>query len=550
MILLVALAIVAAYLNGSDTSNYGLHLHQTLLISPTIFPIIFAALMGRCFKYIGLFRAERGISLGRLEQLIGCNSLFSALERQITLQSWSVLGFLMTIVWLLSPLGGQSALRLLDTEYRKELSTDTFHYLNPTSTQETFLQGASAVNSGQSTYTSVFLAALLSSSQYQATPMDLWRNVKVPTWSSVANNKDFEGWKTVDYGKNVTYASLIGIPVAGIRAGVRQNFGIKTRQWDITCDSNQEKVNNDTGIANMTSTWGLNSTGGLCKAYPCPFKLASLNSAGDYSVAACKLSYEYVEANVSCSGYSCYTGLMRKLDLLGDGYTNGEDTFTRSFEIGWEMSLLPKVDNTGVADASVRSSTNAEKWMADPWKFIGASYNNVDLYKLAPDLLAERLTIIWNTFWQSTYATTTLGGNLPKNLTELSVDSPFLSFNETQANIVDESKEVYKTNWKWFTALLVSSVILQIAACTGVVLKYITLAPDIVGYASSLTLCNPYIPVPTGGTTLHGLERAALLRHLPIKIGDVAPDEPVGMIAVAKEDDGRVARLDRKRLYI
>lgn len=62
--------------------------------------------MGRCFKWIGLFLVERGTTLGRLERLIGYQSLYSALERQISLRSWSFLGLILMLLWLLSPLGG------------------------------------------------------------------------------------------------------------------------------------------------------------------------------------------------------------------------------------------------------------------------------------------------------------------------------------------------------------------------------------------------------------------------------------------------------------
>lgn len=192
--------------------------------------------------------------------------------------------------------------------------------------------------------------------------------------------------------------------------------------------------------------------------------------------------------------------------------------------------------------------------MADPNDFIGARFEEVELYKLDPDTFSKRLTILWNTFHQSTFATTAIGGTLPPSVLqtgEMNFANGYnLTFNATEANLIQQTRPVYKTNWKWFVALLFCSVVLLIAAYAGLVLKYITLAPDIIGYASSLTLLNPYVPTPTGGTTLHGLERAALLHDLPVRIGDVCANEPVGAIAFAKADDGRVARLNRRRWYI
>lgn len=215
------------------------------------------------------------------------------------------------------------------------------------------------------------------------------------------------------------------------------------------------------------------------------------------------------------------------------------------------FNFLPTMDNYNVGSASSRGSTNSEKWMYNPESFIGATYDYVQLYKLPVETLTERLNIIWNTFFQSTYGTTALGGNLPKNLSSLAEPATSsLTFNATTAQLSVPSPPVYKTNWNWFALLLIASIILQIAAYTGLVLKYWTCVPDIIGYASSMTLLNPYVPTPTGGTTLHGLERAALLHDMPVRIGDVCANEPVGAIAFAKADEGRVARLDRKRFYI
>lgn len=574
-IMFVALALVAARLDGKEVSHYGSRLAETLLLSPTIFPLIFAALMGRFFRHLGVYLAERGTTLGRLEQLVGCQSVFSALERQFCLRSWSVVGLLSIVVWLLSPVRGQSALRLLSQESNDITSTATVHYMSPSTISTSVIEGASSANSGRSTFTSIFLAALLSSSKYQDTPMDLWGNVKLPIYRYIENSTSDE-WKEIRNTNkhNVTYASLIGVPIAGFPSDGFSTFNIKARQFDITCSSNELLHRNQSGFGSVTTTWKLsplklskncgNTTAECkipdCAGYPCPIlskSLANDTKADNYqfSVANCDISFEYFEAGVRCNGTSCVVHKMRKLDLFGDGYTEDVDAFTRNNFLSNEMSYMPTLDNYNVGSASARGSTNMEKWMSNPEDFIGARYDNVQLYKLKPEVFAERLTILYNTFFQSTYGTRALGGNLPKNLTQtgLVLGAPSganITFNGTEANTLHQTKEVYKTNWKWFSALLVCSLVLLFAAYAGLVLKYITLAPDIIGYASSLTMLNPYVPTPTGGTTLHGLERAALLHDLPVRIGDVCANEPVGAIAFAKADDGRVARLDRKRWYI
>jgi hypothetical protein len=62
--------------------------------------------------------------------------------------------------------------------------------------------------------------------------------------------------------------------------------------------------------------------------------------------------------------------------------------------------------------------------------------------------------------------------------------------------------------------------------CMGIILFALSLlccGPDILGYISSLTRDNPYIPLPPGGSTPDATERTILLKDLVIKLGDVNP---------------------------
>lgn len=558
-----ALAFIAARLDDQYVSRYGEHLQQVLLLSPTIFPVIFAALMGRCFKYMGLFLAERGTTLGRLEQLIGSNSLFSALERQISLRGFSVVGYVLMIVWLLSPLGGQSALRLMTQETKSILSNSTVQYLNPDTVLDTALLGASAINSARSVFGPIFLTALLSSSKYQDTAMDLWGNVRLPRFSSIEQTTSDE-WKHVinDDKMNVTYASLIGIPVAFVNENGTSNFSVKARQWDVSCDKNEMQGGKQADFGRMdSSTWKLATlpVNSSCTSWPCSvsFKSIANNDATDddfynYTVAACKLRYEAYETKISCKDKFCAPTSMRKLDVhTGVNYSSvNEDAFIRSTVLANIMATLPTIDNLGVGSVAFRGSSNAEKWMADPTNFVGYLGVYTQIYKLTPEILSERLTILWNTFFQSTYAMNTLGGNLAQTFDNITQSADLQLFNVTESVISTPMPNIWHTNWSWFTALLISSIILQIASFMALFFKYYTCVPDIIGYASSMTLLNPYVPTPTGGTTLHGLERAHMLQDMKIMIGDVCANEPVGAVAFAKADEGRVARLTRKRFYV
>jgi len=59
-----ALAATAVSLDKKPTSRTGRAVQQAISLSPTIFPVIFAAVIGKFFRALGLFGAERGIKLG------------------------------------------------------------------------------------------------------------------------------------------------------------------------------------------------------------------------------------------------------------------------------------------------------------------------------------------------------------------------------------------------------------------------------------------------------------------------------------------------------
>lgn len=60
---ITVVAAIAAYVNDKPITSTGAHVEKILPLLPSIFPIVFAALMGKFFKHFALYRAERGVTL-------------------------------------------------------------------------------------------------------------------------------------------------------------------------------------------------------------------------------------------------------------------------------------------------------------------------------------------------------------------------------------------------------------------------------------------------------------------------------------------------------
>lgn len=79
-------------------------------------------------KGFALRRSEQGAPLGLLELLTGSQSLASTVERIAVLRRLRITGTIVIILWLLSPLGGQSSLRILDLTHTLTTSPGQIYY--------------------------------------------------------------------------------------------------------------------------------------------------------------------------------------------------------------------------------------------------------------------------------------------------------------------------------------------------------------------------------------------------------------------------------------
>jgi hypothetical protein len=77
-------------------------------IGPSVFLLLFAAIIGRLAHTVLLWRLEKGARIGLLDTLAGSTSLTSTVTSQIQLRTISILGFGIVLLWLLLPLGGQA----------------------------------------------------------------------------------------------------------------------------------------------------------------------------------------------------------------------------------------------------------------------------------------------------------------------------------------------------------------------------------------------------------------------------------------------------------
>jgi hypothetical protein len=111
---------------------------------------------------------------------------------------------------------------------------------------------------------------------------------------------------------------------------------------------------------------------------------------------------------------------------------------------------------------------------------------------------------------------------------------------------------VYRADVGWIISLLLITLVLLLLGIINVAYSFITIAPDLFYYASSLARENPYTNTPDGGTAMDGAKRSRLLRNMKVQIADVSPENQIGYVvvkSVESEEDFLTGRLRKARMY-
>ncbi|CAG9985161.1 unnamed protein product [Clonostachys byssicola] len=583
-LLFLSLTAVAISLDNKSASGTGSTIQQVIALSPTVFPIIFAAIVGRFFRSLGLYWAERGVKLGTLERLIGSQTLFSAIERQVLLRGQYLLGISIIIIWALSPLGGQSALRLLAVSPEILSTNTTIRYLPIDQALNTVMSpdfGASNPVRSWPKWAPIFMTAVTTSYQYQNSSQDMFGNVRIPSLDSLPSTTN-DSWTVINHSESIPYSSLLGIPVGGLPANGTTSFNLTSRYFGIQCKSSKhtssiaiyDNLFRNSSSGEPTGSWAYKSgasfvvqlgfpiavltKGGrfnfseIYNETTIPFNMTSMNghdSTPDLSLIDCSMEPQDVESSVQCEDRLCKVTAMKRLPLGFDSWRIASIlAIQRSFTY-FPLSVLTAPSSMYGARAS---SSILEMWIEYPYTILGSpGFANLSVVSLP--MLSRSIETLFNTYWQSTYGYKYLHGNLHAdvtdsfydNITEGRLDQP-VDFSTSQALATRVIGEKYQCNMTFATILIVISGLLVFASLATIALMHATRAPDILGYMSSFTRDNPYAAFKQA-SHMDGLETARELREMRITVGDVNPREEIGHIAFAATVE--VQRLKENRLY-
>lgn len=508
------------------------------------------------------------------------------------------------LLWALSPLGGQASLRVISTEpsgVQSSVNISYLGYASPLSNGGVGSASAGALGPINAAFTS----SLASSRVAKLSPRDLFGNIKVPMLESFSDVGEAEGsqnWIAVPQADENTWSALSGLPSLNVPDSGTSNFTLNTTYMVARCSLNGLETN-------CTDQLCMNGVGGMSQSYstlrPSSWSGANYNLTANFNIypwvsmeffsvanelpawmsscsgqgcklpeqpkkkltrAECMINMSYVEAQVNCERGSCAATAVRRslepqihagegknlstwrnntvLTGLGVG-PNGE--FNAETDSFWRS--LAVATNPSMACDSITCPTSAiENYLADPLSpGPTPGSGNPLLWQVGNEAFSRRMTQLINTYWINSIAPYAISGNF----TTKSSNSIYDSYNiDSDLATHFEPFNALKCNHVWLAILLIASIVLFIAAVASVILSLCRRGPDILDNFSSILRYNRDLPMPSHSSTDDTSHIARLLGNTTVRLGDISPEEEVGCVGFALEDEVvRRAKLKSGRLY-
>jgi hypothetical protein len=545
---------------------------------------MFAAVVGRAIKSTSLWRLQEGERIGLLDLLLGSMTVTNTITTQISLRSLHLLGILLTLLWALSPIGGQASLRVLRFQSTPVAHSVSLQYMNMNSSYAAYM--SADTGSQLSPVDALFLSAMAAPPTIKNSSLDSWGNLKIPMIESLPGYLEGQAqtWLVVDGGNTETppvYSSLLGVPIANIPRDGNTTFNLETSYWSLNCPSLEEVtsytdmlnlLNISSGTAtepNWVATWGglnsstpmltpsgqfrCNATDPETPARVIQYVSYDSNTSGVGTKAVCTIQTSYVELSISCDGWNCNVNKIRQSTLPHQpaGYTGLDSCngYVTVAAFDWYTVYFARII-TGVHAAQPTAIQAYFIKPENPFN-LSAIFRMPPLYQVGNQSFAISLAQLLNTYWIASIGTEALVLGHPEDFSALSS----LSVQETQFSnntaTVTLDEEIMVCNWGWLVALVVATLAMFLAAVVGMAVDLQIWIPDLSMNISTITRSNPYFALPHGGAAMSDAKRYRLLKDVKARFGDVVPEGQVGHLVIGDcyEDGGRVMRFQKDRYY-
>ncbi|KXG47219.1 uncharacterized protein PGRI_010890 [Penicillium griseofulvum] len=566
-----------------------------ILKAPTVFPVLFAAIAGSSIKSVASWRIQttRGATIGLVEQCLGSQTITGAILTQIRLRAVNLLAIFTVLLWCLSPLGSQASLRVISIVHSypgNSIDLTTLRTFIPY--QYGYGQGiAEAVTSVANPMIASLSAASLLANRNQ----DLWGNIRFPVIENLETNNT--NWMNVPENDNMTYASLVGVPVIGLPSSGNTSFTLPGSYLSISCPVfdtiHQFNLTNFTAPGapspgngddcGWTSAWG-GLQFQLAISEPCSNSLnasisrtrnarkliweswdsgsaGTLENRSPITRAICDLTTTYVDTNVTCESLAKSQSI-NTCNPSSARRSVDESHFHKNWTV-FDVNLpgdakLPMNYNQGFLFILTTLFPHAEQhgglqpvigYFTDPYHAVGNLVGDslMSPETITPEVFGTRLSQLLNSVLYLGINPSAFTGSV--NLTRIRQDrsqGKDIPIELTARNT--HLQNIVRCNRPWLAVLIISSVVIFCFALVGAYLHMITIAPDLLGSISVVLLQNKIEGI-AGSSTWSSEEWSKNMRDTRLWLGDVRPDADAGCLALTTATQDVPPGSIRGRLY-
>ncbi|KAF4303436.1 hypothetical protein GTA08_BOTSDO08862 [Botryosphaeria dothidea] len=453
-------------------------------LGPSIFPIVFAAVVAKNLRTVSLWQLERGQKVGVLDQLLGSTSVISTVITQVQLRGY-----------------GLATLRILDTKHQVDNTSTSVNYPTMNYTAA-FDPGYASDSYALSSKTTFFTAAIMSPASVKNSSIDLWGNVKVPFLEKLLDStEDPSSW--INVSPNASYSSLIGVPLGNIPlvSSASTYVEFNTSYWTVECQN----------ITTRTRFTALRDNelwfGPPKDEFP---GATSLIATGKQPGTRRRLLYESRTGNCSEGDQGCilHAECTYDISFLEVGVNCIEDSFqvlhvrnatdvsralhdTRTNLVGENLWLFAKFFTT--AFNSPNPLSNLQYYLQDPispWSpDNGTAPINTDV-KL--DDFALRLSQLMNSLWASLIMDYLLPvGRVPDLGDYTDQIGNRTAEIASRSGTVQASYQALRCHFGWLVVVFLASLVIFAVSLAGIVLSFMTTVPDLFMNASTMVRLSP-----------------------------------------------------------
>lgn len=569
-----------------------------LIKGPTIFPVLYALVVGGAVRSLALSRLQTGESVGFLDLLLGSTSVGNTIATQFerSLRRVDFATACLLILWALSPLGGQASFRIINYQDVPVVQNQTLKFLD--FSNATYPPGLSSGDLGSllDAIDPAFLATIVSPLSIQQSFSDSWGNIKIPAIESLAgyiSTRENEWIPYPGYSEATPYASLIGIPISNIPSTGTTEFSLETAYWDLRClDFGQpeqydddywwEKISAakaescdfsqapclisdlllpDGSSGNgVVTKWGwiLSRTSDDDVTRRCRAEATdevperqlfyrSYNSGSaehEITAANCTIRTTYVEAQLNCNGWDCKVDRLRRSQKRQTRPSSAYTIFDFCTDLDWTGSvnsfLNYFIDTADHQLKRVYTPGLLQGYIASPDRpfptGLGES-QRIDLTNIGNETFALRFSQLLNTYWSAVYNFNLTYANHPQGTSFASGYYQSLDpFTDVAGtNTHLESRFVY--NRGWMTVLVLSTSAMFVSCVVKLSIDLKIWIPDLLMNVSTMLRgsMSRYTGIPYGGSAFDDSDRSRLLKDRMVRFGDIkAGDEYAGELGIGE----------------